>query len=71
VWLSVDFPHQSNADDGRDQPTGHNDGSAVLELGGDESSAQDPDDLEGSLWDSKSNSTEGIADETLAVSRSQ
>ena len=49
--LPIDLPHQSNPDDCRDQPTGHHDGAAVLELGGDESAAQDPDDLEGALRD--------------------
>jgi hypothetical protein len=51
VRLPIDLPHQSYSDDCRDQPTGHDDRAAVLELGGDESATQDPDDLECALRD--------------------
>jgi len=39
MLFSVDLPHEDDTDDRWDQPAGHDDGSAVAELGGDECAA--------------------------------
>lgn len=62
VMLPIDLPHQDDTDYCRNQPACHHNRSAVLELGGDESPAQDPDDLESSLRNSQSGGAERITD---------
>ena len=69
MLLSVDLPHEDDADDRWDQPTCHNDGSAVAEFGGDECTAEDPDDLKCTLRYAQCGSAQRVANEALASSK--